>query len=1031
MRNVEQGQSANIAEAHAWIEKYLDVRSWRGDEAEIRCPLPQHSDKHPSASANAAERVWFCHSCSIGGKLSDLAKKLGVAPPPWHSENGANGSIPARAAPPPDVVYPYRDERGEVIFEVVRLHGEKGFRQRHTTDGKVVWKVPPAGRGLPYRLPELAGVPASGQPLIIVEGEKDADRLAKLGFASTCNAEGAGKWTARHSRRLPRGLSAVVLLGDADVPGQRHLEKTGGSLLEYARVEQVLVVAPETMGFEIQDKGGRDISDWLDEDPGRDATDVERLLEKAVPYESIQWPQADAAGDSGASGRPSPADDRAEIVATPGERLSWTREAIDVLVRAPDDENALYESPVRSASTGTSVGMLSSLRRVQLPADYDWLKRPKGSLWIDIATDSDVTTRLDKYTRWFRPTKKEMVAMDPGSIHAKAIQARYKTDTLDGSRPRFRVLQGIVDSPTIRPDGSLVLEPGFDRESGLYADFDIQDWKPDLIPENPSRFDAMTAAHRLLEVVSESQFAGSLDSAIWLALVLTIVGRAYVAGNVPLFGLTANHRGTGKGTQVDLASIIATGLAPAKWAPVSGRRAEDVADEERKRLMSVALAGLRVLCIDNVEADQAVGSSALESALTNGGDSTPGTISDRILGESRTSGTVPWRTVVIATGNNLKFRGDMPRRAVLCKLQTDELEPELHEYKLHPDPQRYVHEHRKEMLAAVLTILSAHHRAKESAGAAAEGTAEQVARGQAVVIRPWVNSYGNWSDFVRSAIVWALGDAALDPWLGNAAVKKDAVPEQAEAMEFLKAWHGMFGSREVTTAAIDKACDTADGGDAKAAALEEAARHIGIAEPKRGDLAINRRSLGFWCGRRHDQPGPWVLRKGERERTWFVEPGPVPTQEPKPTPETAPVKADDLIQIVFPLLKKFAEGQVAFNESDDIIAVGAPVLSYMANKDRTPSAALKQVYERSSSMRGGDRNSFETEVAFALAEKYLVYAEDNLGNAATPDELASEAIREMEAALSSTVSNEFEPAARFITSELEKIIRELCRPARG
>ena len=878
MRNVEQG-SDNIAEARAWIEQHLDLKDWRGDEAEVHCPLSQHTDAHASASANPVNRTWYCHGCDVGDTLSSLAETLGVEPPPWHAANSANGSTTNSAAPPPAAPFPYCDERGEKVFEVVRLYG-------------IVWKVPPAGRGLPYRLPELSGIPASGKPLIIVEGEKDADRLAELGFAATCNAGGAGKWTAAHSRRLPRGLNTVVLLGDADVPGMQHLEKTGDSLLKYARVEQVLVVLPEAMGFELQDTGGKDVSDWLDEEQDRGSEDVERLLAEAVPFDGIQWPEASVdAGDPAASGQRSVADDRPEIVATPGDRLSWTREAIDVLVRVPDDEHALYESPVRSSSTGASAGMLTSLRRIQLPKNYDWLERPEGSLWIDMAKDSDVETRLDMYTRWLRPTKKELVPVDPSGAISKAIQARYKADTVDGSRPRLRVLEGIVDSPTMRRDGSLITKPGYDPESGLFADFDARNWKPDLLPKKPSRFDAMTAAHTLLDVVRESQFAGPLDSAIWLALVLTIVGRVYVTGNIPLFGLTANHRGAGKGTLADLATIIATGLAPAKWAPISGRKAEDAADEERKRLISVALAGLRVLCIDNVEPGQAVGSSALEGALTNGGDSTPGTISDRILGESRTSGTVPWRTVVIATGNNLTFRGDMPRRAVLCKLLTKEMEPELHQYKLHPDPQRYVRQARPELLAAVLTILSAHHHALESAGAAAEGTAEQVARGEAVVIRPWVNSYGRWSDCVRSAIVWALGDAALDPWLGNAAVKAEAVPEQAEAMAFLKAWHDMFGSREVTTAAIDAACETEDDSEnVKAAALEEAVRHISLAPAQRKDVAINRRSLGFWCGRRCDEPGPWVLRKGKRERTWFVEPGPKLAQSPEPTPAAQAIR---------------------------------------------------------------------------------------------------------------------------------------------
>ena len=1027
MRNVVQG-SDNLAAARAWIEQHLDLKGWRGDEAEVHCPLSQHTDAHASASANPVNRTWYCHGCSAGDTLSSLAKTLGVQPPPWHAANSTNRSTPNSAAPPPAATFPYCDERGEKVFEVVRLHGKKGFRQRHTADGKSVWKVPPAGRGLPYRLPELSGIPASGKPLIIVEGEKDADRLAELGFAATCNAGGAGKWTAAHSRRLPRGLSTVVLLGDADLPGLQHLEKTGNSLLKYARVEQVLVVLPGAMGFELQDTGGKDVSDWLEEEQDRGSDDVERLLAETVPFDEIQWSEVYAsvdAGDPAASGQRSAADDRPrpEIVAAPGERLNWTREAIDVLVRAPDDEHALYESPVRSSSTGASAGMLASLRRIQLPRNYDWLERPEGSLWIDMATDSDVETRLDMYTRWIRPTKKEPVVMDPNRAISKAIQARYKVDTLDRSfRPRFRVLEGIVDSPTMRRDGSLITKPGYDPDSGLFADFDNRNWKPDLLPKKPSRFDAMTAAHTLLEVVSESQFAGPLDSAVWLALVLTIVGRVYVTGNIPLFGLTANHRGAGKGTLADLATIIATGLAPAKWAPISGRKPEDAADEERKRLISVALAGLRVLCIDNVEPGQAVGSSALEGALTNGGDSTPGTISDRILGESRTSGTVPWRTVVIATGNNLTFRGDMPRRAVLCKLLTKEMEPELHQYKLHSDPQRYVRQARPKLLAAVLTILSAHHHAWESAVAAAEGTAEQVARGEAVVIRPWVNSYGRWSDCVRSAIVWALGDAALDPWLGNAAVKAEAVPEQAEAMALLKAWYDLFGSREVTTADIDAACKMEDGSEnVKAAALEEAVRHISLASAQRKDEAINRRSLGSWCGRRYDQPGPWVLRKGQRERTWFVEPGPVPTQSSEPTSVVVPMKADDLIEIVFPLLEKLSEGSVIVDDGG--VIVGAPVASnMMSNKPR--SSAFEQVYEHSMSMRGGNKNSIETEVAIMLAEKYIVRAEYNLRGKATADELSRGAIREMTDALSTT-SKELAPAAQFIMSELAKFIREL------
>ena len=482
MRNVGQAHGkANSTEARAWIEQHLNPTSWRDDEAAIRCPLPQHSDAHPSASANSVNRAWFCHGCNAGGTLSDLAGKLGVPPPPWHEANNGNRSTPivSTSPPPSGETYTYCDERGGKVFEVVRLDGEKRFRQRHTADGKIVWKVPAAGRGLPYRLLELAAVAASGKPLFVVEGEKDADRLAKLDFAATCNAGGAGKWTVAHSRRLPRGLHTAVLMGDADVPGQRHLAKAGESLLKYARVEQVLVVLPAAMGFEVLDKGGKDVSDWLDEDPSRGTSDVQRLLSEAVPFDKVQWPEYDPSGaDSGdpTASEQDSADDRPEIVAAPGNRLNWTRAAIDVLVQAPDDEHALYESPVRATYTGASAGMLSALRRVQLPREYTWLKNPEGTLWIDVANDDDVETRLDMYTRWSHPTKTGCKPIDPNKTISRAIQARYKADTLDGSRPRLRLLEGIVDSPTMRFDGSLITESGFDPESGLFADFDARYW---------------------------------------------------------------------------------------------------------------------------------------------------------------------------------------------------------------------------------------------------------------------------------------------------------------------------------------------------------------------------------------------------------------------------------------------------------------------------------------------------------------------------------------------------------------------------
>ncbi len=39
-------------------------------------------------------------------------------------------------------------------------------------------------------------------------------------------------------------------------------------------------------------------------------------------------------------------------------------------------------------------------------------------------------------------------------------------------------------------------------------------------------------------------------------------------------------------------------------------------------------------------------------------------------------------------------------------------------------------------------------------------------------------------------------------WAGDAEIKADAQPEQAEALEFLGAWHRAFGSREIRVGEI-------------------------------------------------------------------------------------------------------------------------------------------------------------------------------------------------------------------------------------
>ncbi len=166
----------------------------------------------------------------------------------------AGNSKPATTNGKPRIVatYDYRDEQAKLLYQVARFD-PKDFRQRRLKpDGGWEWSVKGV-RQVPYRLPELLAAPAGGR-VVIVEGEKDVDRLTKLGIVATTNSGGAGKWRPECAEYF-RGLEAVIH-PDNDAAGRKHVQQVAESL--YGIAASIKVV--ELPG--VPEKG--DISDWLD-----------------------------------------------------------------------------------------------------------------------------------------------------------------------------------------------------------------------------------------------------------------------------------------------------------------------------------------------------------------------------------------------------------------------------------------------------------------------------------------------------------------------------------------------------------------------------------------------------------------------------------------------------------------------------------------------------------------------------------------------------------------------------------------------
>jgi hypothetical protein len=97
---------------------------------------------------------------------------------------------------------------------------------------------------------------------------------------------------------------------------------------------------------------------------------------------------------------------------------------------------------------------------------------------------------LCRHARWqiFDTRSKTNVAIDPPRGIAATILARA------GEWRLFPAIYGVTSAPTMRPDGSLVTEPGFDRKTGLLL---VEPPPMPAIPDKPTKADAEEAAGRL------------------------------------------------------------------------------------------------------------------------------------------------------------------------------------------------------------------------------------------------------------------------------------------------------------------------------------------------------------------------------------------------------------------------------------------------------------------------------------------------------------------------------------------------------
>lgn len=236
------------------------------DHGNSVCPF--HDDTTPSLSLSKGNRAHCFGACSkrysvidlymrakecdFKTALKSLADRLGMAN---NQDLATNPESPSTIV----AVYKYCDEQGTVLFENLRFR-PKDFRMRRpTSNGNYIWNLKHCRR-VPYRLPQLL----SSEEVWLCEGEKDADRVASLGFTATCFPLGAGKSRQQlikaHQMERLFADKQVVILPDNDQTGQAYAMDVAETLLPVAAAVKVLNL--KTIWAELPEKG--DASDLIE-----------------------------------------------------------------------------------------------------------------------------------------------------------------------------------------------------------------------------------------------------------------------------------------------------------------------------------------------------------------------------------------------------------------------------------------------------------------------------------------------------------------------------------------------------------------------------------------------------------------------------------------------------------------------------------------------------------------------------------------------------------------------------------------------
>ena len=321
-------------------------------------------------------------------------------------------------------------------------------------------------------------------------------------------------------------------------------------------------------------------------------------------------------------------------------------------------------------------------------------------------------------------------------------------------------LQGIVETPTIRPDGTILDKPGYDEQTYLYY-MPGPGMEECGVPEQPTRSDVDQAVAVIEDIIADFPFKTQADHANAYGPLLTHFMRPAISGCVPMATVDATKPGTGKGLYAGVVSDVTTGR------PANIMTAPEHEEEWRKQLTSVLLEGQSIILFDNIT--DKLQSPSLDAVLTAREWQT------RMLGSNsiiRVVNNATW----IATGNNIQLGSDLARRCYRIRLDPHVSRPWEREGFRHEDLEDWVCKNRARIVSALLTIIRAWYN-------------------DGCPIDKSIKAMGTFTDW-KKKIGSILTYCNISGFMTNAADLYNEMDADSQEWElFLMAWHDKYQDR--------------------------------------------------------------------------------------------------------------------------------------------------------------------------------------------------------------------------------------------